>query len=239
MMTPVRALIGADLRALNRDPMFRAMQVAPFALLGLLFVGVPLIGDWLDASYHVDLAPYRPAVAAMLLGVTIPLLFGAFAGLLFLEDRESGAWSMVAVSVVGRRPYIAVRCGWAAMSCAIATGGGLLLDGHPWMSTLATSVLAGGATAAIALLIGALATDRLEGMAITKAMTLPLALPLLLWPLGWPIGGILAFVPTFGPVAILHQADTGGGTAAAAAFSLLAVSHWIAILGRRFLHQPG
>jgi fluoroquinolone transport system permease protein len=236
---PVLALARADARALVRDPMLRAMLIAPLGLLGLLQVGVPLVEGWLGASYGIDLAPHRAIVVAFLVAVTLPLLFGAFAGLLLLEDRESGVLPAIAVSPAGVRSYLVVRCGWAAVATAVATGGALAIEPaiDPLHAILA-GTLAAGSAAVVALLVGGLATDRLEGMAVTKAMMLPLAASVLVWPLGTSRGWPLAVLPTFGPVAVLHHADRGGSLVVVAGIGLVATATWCTLLGRRLVRRP-
>ncbi|MFA9430329.1 hypothetical protein [Egicoccus sp. AB-alg2] len=208
-MGATTAFAAADLRALGRDPMLRLLLLAPVAMIGALVVGVPLVEGWLAGAYDLDLRPYRPAVMAFIAAVALPLFAGTMAGLLLLEDRESGVLPAVAVSPAGLRTYLVVRGAWTAAIGGVVTVLALLLHGGVAVAgVLVTGVLAAGCSEVVALLVGSLAGDRLEGIAVTKALTLPLALPVLAVALPgtlvWPFG----VLPTAFPVwTLLASAD--------------------------------
>ncbi|GGI04209.1 hypothetical protein [Egicoccus halophilus] len=229
-LAAARSFAVADGRALGRDPMLRLLAVAPLAMVGVVALGLPLVERWLDGSVGVDVTAARPALAAFLAAVTVPLFSGTMAGLLVLEDRECGVLPALAVSPAGLSAYLAVRLGWAGGAGGTIAALALALHGGYGAGVLiAVGLLTGGAAAVVALLVGGLAGDRLEGLAVTKAATLPLALPVLVWALGVPLGWLAAPLPTASAVYVLHAADTG---AAPPVLLVAAGAAQLAVLGR-------
>lgn len=233
-VTAVGVFARADLRALARDPLMRLLLVAPIGLTGVLVLGVPLVEGYVDAAFGTDLAPHRPLLIAFLACVTMPLFLGAMAGLLVLEDRESGVLPAVAVSPAGLRTYLIVRCGWAAIAAFVTVAGALLLHGGiPIGVVTATSVLSGGYAVVVLLLVGSLAGDRLEGLVVVKALTLPLSLALLVEWLAEPFSWVLALLPSYGPVVALLHGTSGRAPTPLIALGAVSLGIWIGLLTRR------
>jgi fluoroquinolone transport system permease protein len=241
----VAAFARADVRALARDPLLRLILVAPIGLTGVLLLGVPLVENWAAGAFALDLAGYRPLVAAFIACVTMPIFLGAMAGLLMLEDRESGILPAVAVSPAGLRSYLVVRCGWAAGAAAVTIAGALALHGGLGVGALgvgaltAVALLGGGYAAVVALLVGSLAGDRLEGLVVVKALTLPLALVLLVETIDAPWSWLLAVLPSYAPVVALLDGMAGKPLAAVVAFGVLQLAVWLGLLVHRMVRRVG
>jgi fluoroquinolone transport system permease protein len=236
----VAAFARADLRSLARDPLLRLTLIAPVGLMGVLLIGVPLVENWVGGAFALELAPYRPLVVAFIVCVTMPIFLGAMGGLLMLEDRESGILPAVAVSPVGLRSYLVVRCGWAASGAAVTIAGALTIHGGVAVGALAAVALLGGGYAAVVmLLVGSLAGDRLEGLVVVKALTLPLALVLLVEAIDAPWSWLLAALPSFAPVVALLDGMEGRPLVAVVAFGTVQLAIWLGLLLRRVVRDVG
>jgi fluoroquinolone transport system permease protein len=236
----VRAFAAADLRALGRDPLLRLLLVAPGGLVAVLIIGIPLVEGWVAGASDIDLAPHRPLLVAFIACVTMPIFLGAMAGLLVLEDRESGILPAIAVSPAGLQSYLVVRCGWAAGAAAATLGGALSLYGGIALRVVAlVAVLGGGYAMVVLLLVGSLADDRLEGLVVVKALTLPLALPLLVAVVDAPWTWLLALLPSFTPVVALLEGVEAQPLAPLAAFGVAQLGLWSWLLIRRMRRRIG
>lgn len=237
-MSAVTAFAVADLRALRRDPLLRMLMVAPLAMVGVLVIGVPLIEGWLADAYAFDLVPHRPLSIAFIACVTMPTFFGAMGGLLVLEDRESGVLPAIAVSPAGLRSYLVVRCAWAGTAALVTIAGALVLHGGtPVPALLLAAALGGGCAVVVLLLVGSLAGDRLEGMAVVKALTLPLALVLLVQVVDAPWSWLLAVLPSYGPAVALFDGLDARPLAPIAVFGAVQLGLWTALLVRRLVRR--
>jgi fluoroquinolone transport system permease protein len=232
--TAIAAFALADVRALARDPLLRLLLVAPLGLTGVLVLGVPLVEGFVDGAFGMDLTAHRTVLVAFLACVTMPLFLGAMAGLLVLEDRESGVLPAVAVSPAGLRSYFIVRCGWAGIAATATVAGALLLYGGASAGVVAaTSVLGGGYAVVVLLLVGTLAGDRLEGMVVVKALTLPFALALLVGYLAAPWSWLLVVLPSYSPVVALLDGTSGRSLAPVIGVGVVQLSLWIWLLTHR------
>lgn len=203
------ALLRADLANLRRDPMLLGASLAIVPLTLALRFGWPQavvrLAPW------VDLAPYGGLVA-LCAGLLAPLLMGTVVGFMMLEERDEGVDEAFAVSPMRLR-------GWLAWRLAAPVGLGFIafiviltgsrLETPSWPATLAAATLAALEVPLFGTLLVSLARNKVEGLALSKALNLLVMVPVAfaLWasPLRWA----LALVPTVWPVAIgLGQAPT-------------------------------
>lgn len=212
-------------------------------LLLLLLVGVPLIAvavrvasgaglDWLEQRHGFDAGPHLPVMWAFVLVLHLPVMAGALAGLLFLEDRDTGLLPALATTRASLHTLLAYRLTATMITAAGFMGTGMLIAGvrHPlgWPGLLFTA-LAGAAVSVVpAMLLASLGGDRVQGMALMKTMGLPLYLPIAWWYVDGPAGWLFGLVPT-GWVAQTFWATSmpqalGFGVAAAASSAAVATA---------------
>jgi fluoroquinolone transport system permease protein len=188
----VGRLVASDAVNVSRDPML------VFASVMALFpsIGLFLFRDAIDAAAFgafglADLSRYLVPVA-----ITLPaFLVGWVAGFLFLEDRDDGPLLAVDVTPVGKGGYVAYRAVLAGLLIATITLPAALVlapDLHPALALLIALLVAiEGISAAVVL--PALARNKVEGLALTKITNLFAAVPLIaLVPSGWRyLAGVL------------------------------------------------
>ncbi len=203
-------------------------------LLLLLLAGVPLIAGavrwfngsglaWVHARYGLDLTTHLPLLWAFVLVVHTPTMFGAVTGLLFLEDRDAGLLPAITTT----RPSLPVLLTYRLTATALITGamvtGALALAGaqHPLgvPGVIATAVAAAAVSTVPAMLLATLAHDRVQGVALMKAISLPLYLPLAWWFIDHPAGWFLAAIPTAW-TARTFWADTTGALLASTSVAI-------------------
>jgi fluoroquinolone transport system permease protein len=99
----------ADLRNITRDTMLAPVALSPLLLAAALRFGYPPLAAWLKAHRDVDLTPYEPVIAMLVVAVHVPVAFGMTGALIVLDDLEGGALAVVRTSPVGVRRYLAYR----------------------------------------------------------------------------------------------------------------------------------
>jgi hypothetical protein len=232
----VRSLASVDRRTLLSDGM-----------LVLLVLGIPLLAvlvrlatgpglAWFEARTGVDLAPHLPLLWALVLVVHAPLMAGAIAGLLFLEDRDAGLLPVLATTRAGLRTLVGYRLSAAALLTVIALAVALPLAGAEHAAGIpgiaVTAVVAGAVSAVPAALLASLVRDRAAGTALMKAIGLPLYLPLAWWFVDGPAGWLFAVVPTAWAARALW-ADTLTATTLYAAGGIATSAVWTSLALRR------
>jgi fluoroquinolone transport system permease protein len=227
-----------DRRALRGDALLMLLGLSvPLVALAARIVGT-VGASWIRQRYGVDLAPHLPLIWALLLVFHTPITFGALTGLLLLEDRDEHLLPVIATT----RASLATLLGYRLGATATATAAALALSlpvanvshdaGAPGLGGV---VIAAAAFSAVpALLMAALAANRVQGVAVMKIVGLPLYLPLASWFLPDAVRWIFAPLPSAWTAWALWAASAS--TALAAAFTSVAVTVVIAVpLTRRFL----
>lgn len=238
-VTPLTGV--GPLRALRSFAIVDRRTLLGDRLLLLLVAGVPLVAlavrwlqgpgrAWLQGRYGVDVSPHLPAVWALALVVHTAAMFGAVAGLLFLEDRDAGVLAPIATTRASLPALLAYRLGATALATAGFVVVGLRLAGaeHPAgiVGELLTAVAAGAVAVIPAILLACTAHDRVQGMALMKAMGLPLYLPVAWWYVQDPAGWLFAILPTAWAARALWS--TSAPTAFGSAMVAVALSSTVA-----------
>jgi fluoroquinolone transport system permease protein len=217
-MNKVAALLRRDLRGIYRDGFLVMMSLYT---LGIAAV-TRLLVQWIEIE-HIELyvAPFIPVTASALIG----LVFG-FA---LIEERESKTWLLMRVVPINQTTltayWIAAVSGFCMVvsfvSAAIyglapaAWGGFVLL-------TVATSV---GAPL-VMLLLGALATNKIAGMAVGKIISssMLLLIGIFVLPVQWHVA--LMWYPGYWIYLGLLRAYAGPHMAASLAVHWPLVPTW-------------
>lgn len=234
---PMRAFAAADRRTLAGD-----------RLLWLILAGVPVMAlavRWFGGAgiavvrerWGLDLQPELPFFWALVLVVHTPVMMGAVAGMLFLEDRDSGVLPVVKATRTSLRGLIA----WRSGATALASGAAVVVlvpladAAHAAgpAGLVATAMVAGAAAVPVSLIMATLGRDRVQGMAVMKVMGVPLYLPLA----GWFASGVAVLPMLVVPTAWAAQAFWADSATTAWLWAAGGVA-WSAVLGlllaRRF-----
>ena len=191
----LRRLFAADAVNIARDPTLLyvvVLSVLP-ALAGFFF------RDALNSAVESNfgLAGVFEMILPMLLCLPAFLL-GWVTGFLFLEERDDGPLLAVDTTPVGKRGLMAYRIATAATLTFAMTlfACALLLPERGIAVALAVAVMVAADAVCVALVLPALARNKVEGLALIKVANVFAMAPLLaLVPGAWRFAGGL--VPTF------------------------------------------
>ena len=236
----MRSFARVDRRVLLRDGLL-VLLAASVPLLAVVMRVVATAGvAWTRARTGVELAAYLPLIEALILVVHIPVILGSLAGLLLLEDRDAGLFGPLRATRASLTTLLGYRLGATALCAATALLVTLPFDGvgHPSGAggVVATAVAASVVSVVPALAMAAVATNRVQGVAVMKLLGLPLYLPLATWAVAAPASWLAAPLPT----AWLVQAAWAPSPVGAVGFALGAAfvsAAWSVPLARRFLRH--
>lgn len=162
-MSALAALARKDSKAFLRD---RFLLMIAFYTLAMALICRLLVPFVPVRGLDLYLAPAVVMMGAMLLGT----LFGF--GL--IEEREQGTWLLLRVLPLGETALFAYLAGSAAFASLVMAALGALVYGYPvaragtFAGMLLASALAGPL---VMLLLGALASNKIEGMAFSKMVS--------------------------------------------------------------------
>ena len=188
-------LLASDWTNIRRDPTLLAVFAATFVMilamwrlipwfdqLGLVAFGWPHMSDYLIA--------FVLCLPAMLIGWVV--------GFLFLEERDDGPMAAIAVTATGLSGLLAYRLSatWVLAAAQGYLGCRLLLSTPSTLVLVVLPLLIGVQAAIIALLLPAIARNKVEGLALTKVFNITALVPLLA-VMDSPLKYLGAIVPTY------------------------------------------
>lgn len=232
-----RALGPIDLRSVARDSMLRWLAALPVLMALLLRWGVPFAAERVSLRYSVDLVPYYPLIASIIVLVT-PMVAGTVIGFLLLDQRDDHTLSALQVTPLTLAGYLAYRLTVPVLVSIVMIVITVPLTGLVRIGPLPL-LLVGLAAAPLAptfaLLLGGFANNKVQGFAIMKAAGTLNWPPIIAWFLPMPWQWVMGIVPTYWPVKLFWLLEAGEGgwwgyLVAGTAYPLML----IALLLRRF-----
>ena len=204
-----------DLRGVGRDSLLTGLFLAPLVWIAMVRFGTPPVIQMLAEDYQFDLVPYYPLILVGFLLLTSAIIVGGVVALVVLEERDGHTLTAVRITPASLGRYIQYRAIIAitittlyVIGTIIASG---LLPARLVPALIPIGLLTGQSALVIALVILAVAKNKVEGIAAIRALGIVVAgLPLL--PAFIDSDWQLAFglLPTYWPAqAFLAASDNG------------------------------
>ena len=210
---PVAALVRSDLRNWSRDPMLVFAALGPFLFALVLRFGLPVVDALLGPALAVP--QYYPLAAGMLL-LFSPFIYGFVVGIFLLEDRESGVLTALRQTPLSADGYLLYRAATVYGLAVLGTVPTLLLFGHvaiPLPLLFAATLVSALAGPVTSLLFASYAANTIEGLALNKLLGVPLLIPLAAIALvPEPLQYATGVLPTYWPVKALVAGLAGEST---------------------------
>ncbi|MFB9433044.1 ABC transporter permease [Streptoalloteichus tenebrarius] len=176
---------------------------------------MPPLTEMLARRYDFDLTPHYPLLVTQFLVLGCPMLLGALAGLLVLDDRDQRTLTALRVTPVPVMTYAGYRAGTVVVVTTAyvvpTTWASGLVPARLLPAALLVGVLSGLLATLLALTVATFAGNKVEGMAIMRAAgILVVGLPVLPWfvPGNWQ--ALFAVLPAYWPAKAFWVAAEGG-----------------------------
>lgn len=184
--TAVTAFARNDLRGTYRDPLLWMVVVAPVIWTTGVAVLTPLFTEMLADRYDFDLVPYYPLVLTAFLLLTSIIITGAIAAFLVLDEIDAGTLTALRVTPVPLSTFFGYRVGTVMMLTTVYVVLTLSFSGilQPGLIPVLIPIglLAGLSAIVTLLLIVAVANNKIQGIAMVRALGMLIAgLPCLPW----------------------------------------------------------
>lgn len=202
-----------DARRVRRDAMLRWMIFLPILITFAIRLLLPEIITRLAAWVSIEVHTYYLSLMSALFFVLVPFIWGMLSGFLLLDERDDRTLSALQVTPLHLSHYLLYRLALPSLLSVASTAllypfAGLMT--LPGTERLLLALAAAPLAPLIALLLAALAQNKVQGLAMTKAsglLILPaLAAALVPFPWRW----LFAPIPTFWPTQAVWQALEGG-----------------------------
>lgn len=191
----ISKLFTADTKNVRRDPTLLFAIILALLPTFIILVWSEQINTGIQSSLGVaNIIGY-----AMPVIITLPaFLMGWIAGFLFLEDRDESTLIAIDTTPLGKSGFIAYRSGATMIITALITIANLnlFMPDLSWLQIIGVTVLVSLASIISALILPAIARNKVEGLALTKLTNIGAIVPLAaLFPS--PLRYIAGIIPTF------------------------------------------
>jgi fluoroquinolone transport system permease protein len=207
-----------DLRNVRRDSVLVVVVLGPFIYAAAVWL-VPALSEHVATAYGFDLVRYYPAITSAFQVLGPLMLLGAMCGLLLLEDKDQHTLAALRVTPVPIHVYVLYR---AAVTVALTTTSVIatlalspIFPTALLVAALPIGLLAGLGAVLIGLLMAAAASNKVEGLAIIRAIgVLVFVIPHIPFFADFDRSVELLFgiVPSYWPAKALWQAMNGAAT---------------------------
>ena len=175
-----------DIRGTYRDPLLWMIVVAPVTWTVGVVVLVPMFTEMLSQRYGFDLVPYYPLVLTAFLLLTSIVITGAIGAFLVLDEVDAGTLTVLRVTPVPLSTLFVYRAGTVMVVTTIYVIATLSFSGilEPGLvpALIPIGLLAGLSAIVTLLLIVSVASNKIQGIAMVRALGMLIAgLPCLPW----------------------------------------------------------
>ncbi|MFW5696014.1 MAG: ABC transporter permease [Alkalispirochaeta sp.] len=235
------AVLRSEVRLILRDPLLTTVLLAPLLFLLLLRFGIPVAATLLAGHWGFDPAPYVPLLSVFFLCL-IPIMLGMVSGFVLLDELDEGVLAPISVSPLHRggwlvRKLIIVSSGTLPLVVALGRLNGVYPI--PWATLAAACPALCLQTPAVALALATVARDKVEGVALSKAVGILALAPIVVWyaPGFWALAGapIPGIWVSMALLSRLPNSPVSYGAGMTGAAGALVTCGWLWLLVRRFL----
>lgn len=202
-----------DLKSVRRDAIMPFIAIGPFGYAALMWL-IPPFTDFLQRQYDFDLTPYHMLlVSGFVVGGPIAVL-GALGGLMLLDDKDQHTLSALRVAPIPRQIYPLYRAAMITVITTISVTLALpltrLVPAELVLRSIPVAFVCGLTAAWVSLLMPAIASNKVEGLAVMRAIgMLLLGLPFIPWFMDSQLQLLFGVLPTYWPVKAFWLASEG------------------------------
>ena len=236
-MRKLLVLSIGDLKNIRRDPLLLVAFFAPFVLAITMRLGLPFVREILLRELSFDLSLYYKLIMSLLVLAT-PMMMGMLSGFLILDERDENILTFYSVTPISKSGYLYYRIAMptvisfllsffvfyfiGVVECSIA-----LLIPVLFLCALESPMMA--------LFLAAFASNKVEGLALTKALGIFFLLPIVGYFIKSDCQYAAGIAPTFWvSKALLAAVGAGGGYWTFIAVGAVVHLLFIGLLIRRF-----
>ncbi|CRZ16056.1 ABC transporter permease [Mycolicibacterium neworleansense] len=191
-----------DIRGTYRDPLLVMVVLAPVIWTSGVAILTPKVTEMLAQRYNFDLVPYYPLVLTAFLLLTSIIIAGGLGAFLMLDEVDAGTMAALRVTPVPMSTFFAYRAGTVMAVTTVYVIATLSFSGllEPGLTgaLIPIGLVAGLSAVVTLLLIIALAGNKIQGIAMLRALGMLIAgLPCLPWFIDSPWNLAFGVLPPY------------------------------------------
>ncbi|MGV0813548.1 ABC transporter permease [Mycolicibacterium boenickei] len=175
-----------DIRGTYRDPLLVMLVLAPVIWTSGVAILTPRVAEMLAQRYDFDLVPHYPLVLTAFLLLTSIIIAGGLGAFLVLDEVDAGTMAALRVTPVPMSTFFGYRAGTVMVVTTVYVIVTLSFSGilEPGLipALIPIGMVAGLSAVVTLLLIIAMAGNKIQGIAMVRALGMLIAgLPCLPW----------------------------------------------------------
>lgn len=175
-----------DIRGTYRDPLLVMLVLAPVLWTTGVVLLTPMFTEMLADRYQFDLVPYYPLVLTGFLLLTSIIIAGGLGAFLVLEEVDAGTLAALRVTPVPMSTFFVYRAATVVLVTTVYVVATLsfsgILERGLVPALIPIGLLSGLSAVVCLLLIVVLANNKIQGLAMVRALGMLIAgLPALPW----------------------------------------------------------
>jgi fluoroquinolone transport system permease protein len=202
-----------DFKSVRRDSIMIGVGLGPF-IYALAMWFLPPLTDFLQRQYAFDLTPYHVLIVSGFVIVGPIAVLGALCGLMLLDERDQHTLAALRIAPIPPLTYPLYRAGVTTLVSAVSIVAALALTMQVPADLVVKSIpiglVCGSGAAVVGLLMPAVASNKVEGLAVMRAIGMLLfGLPIIPWWLDSPAQLLFGLLPTYWPAKAYWLAAAG------------------------------
>jgi fluoroquinolone transport system permease protein len=202
-----------DVESIRRDSIMVGVGLGPF-IYAMAMWFLPPLTRMLERQYAFDLTPYHTLIVSAFVVVAPVAVLGALAGLMLLDDKDQRTLAALRVAPIPPTTYPFYRAVMITAVTTVSITAALALTRQVPADLVLKSVpialVCGACAAVVGLLMPAVANNKVEGLAVMRAIgMLLLGLPIIPWWLDSPLHLLFGLLPTYWPAKAYWLAADG------------------------------
>lgn len=191
-----------DIRGTYRDPLLVMLVLAPVIWTSGVAILTPRVTEMLAQRYDFDLVPYYPLVLTAFLLLTSIIIAGGLGAFLVLDEVDAGTMAALRVTPVPMSTFFAYRAVTVMVVTTVYVIVTLSFSGilQPGLvpALIPIGMVAGLSAVVTLLLIIAVAGNKIQGIAMVRALGMLIAgLPCLPWFIDSPWNLAFGVLPPY------------------------------------------
>lgn len=203
VLTAIAGFGRNDLRSVRRDSIMIGVSLGPFIYAMAMWL-LPPLTRFLEREYAFDLMPYQTLIVSGFVVVGPIAVLGALCGLMLLDDKDQNTLAALRVAPIPPLTYPLYRAAMITLVSTVSIVAALaltrLLPLDLVLASVPVAFVCGLAAAVVGLLMPAVANNKVEGLAVMRAIGILLfGLPLIPWWIDSPAQLLFGLAPTYWP----------------------------------------
>lgn len=198
-MYRMKKLIIGDIKNITRDSLLIITILAPILLALFIKFFIPLVNSMLYERMGFKLSPYYNIIMGTAF-MLIPMIIGCMAGFILLEDKDENVLSYFEITPLRKKGYLIYRL-TSPIILSVFLSVFLFYFSNlikiSFIKVILIIVIASMEAPIITLILGSIAENRVEGLALSKLIGIFFALPIILSLVDIKYKWLLGFFPTY------------------------------------------